>query len=169
MLAWLDAVEAEVETRFGDTRRALSLIQHAEATYEEHDPETNASPAWLDWFSPLRLAGFKGNTLVVAGQARAARETLEQVLAALPEESVKQRAIYLADAAAAAVLESDPDLACTYLQQALDILSRTWYATGMDRVKTVRQSLREWDSVPAVRALDDRLYDWHTTVNSLIS
>lgn len=168
MLAWLDAVEAEVETRFGDTRRALNLIHHAEQTLDEHDTEVNPSPAWLDWFSSARLAGFKGNTLMIAGRGREARETLEQVLAELPEESVKQRTVYLADIAAAAVLEHNPEAACSYLEDALDLLGRNWYATAMDRVKAVRQSLREWDSLPAVRALDDRLYDWHTTVNSLI-
>ncbi|MQY22688.1 hypothetical protein NRB20_58100 [Nocardia sp. RB20] len=122
----------------------------------------------MDWFSPIRLAGFKGNTLMTAGRGREARETLEQVLADLPDESIKQRTVYLADIAAAAVLEQDPELACRYLEEALDLLGRNWYATAMDRVKEVRQSLREWDSLPAVRSLDDRLYDWHTTVNSLI-
>ncbi|WP_153414471.1 transcriptional regulator [Nocardia macrotermitis] len=168
VLAWLDAVEAEVETRFGDTRRALKLVHHAEEIYQEHDADSNPSPAWMDWFSPIRLAGFKGNTLMTAGRGREARETLEQVLADLPDESIKQRTVYLADIAAAAVLEQDPELACRYLEEALDLLGRNWYATAMDRVKEVRQSLREWDSLPAVRSLDDRLYDWHTTVNSLI-
>lgn len=168
MIAWLDAVEAEVETRFGDTRRALSLIQHAEDSYREYDPEANPSPAWLDWFSPTRLAGFKGNTLLIAKRGREARETLVQVLADLPEDAVKQRAVYLADLAAASVLENNPEQACAHLEDALDHLGRTWYATAMDRIKAVRQSLRQWDSLPAVRTLDDRLYDWHTTVNSLV-
>ncbi|MFE3222905.1 XRE family transcriptional regulator [Nocardia sp. NPDC059228] len=168
MVAWLDAVEAEVETRFGDTRRALSLIQHAEDSYREYDPDTNPSPAWMDWFSPTRLAGFKGNTLLVAGRGREARETLEQVLVELPEDAVKQRAVYLADVAAAAVLENNPEQACSYLEDAMDHLGRTWYATAMDRIKAVRQTLRKWDSLPAVRNLDDRLYNWHTTVNSLV-
>lgn len=168
MVAWLDAVEAEVETRFGDTRRALSLIHHAEKAYEDYDSDTNPSPAWLDWFSPTRLAGFKGNTLITAGHGREARETLERVIADLPDDAVKQKSIYLADLAAAAVLEKNPEQACTHLEGALDQLGRTWYATAMDRIKAVRQSLRQWDSLPAVRALDDRLYDWHTTVNSLV-
>ncbi|MFC9433993.1 XRE family transcriptional regulator [Nocardia sp. NPDC057030] len=168
MAAWIDAVEAEVETRFGDTRRALNLIHHAEDILAGHDREAQPSPVWLDWFSPVRLAGFKGNTLMVAGRAREARETLEQVLAELPEDAIKQRSIYLADIAAAAILEKNPEQACSYLEQALDLLGRNWYATAMERIKVVRQTLRQWDSLPQVRALDERLYDWHTTVNSLI-
>ena len=33
----------------------------------------------------------------------------------------------------------------------------------MDRVRAVRQSLTRWDSLPSVRRLDERLYDWNTT------
>ncbi|MEU7141698.1 XRE family transcriptional regulator [Nocardia sp. NPDC046473] len=168
MTAWLDAVEAEVETRFGDTRRALSLIHHAEEAYREEGDDEQPSPAWLDWFSPVRLAGFKGNTLMVAGRGREARETLEAVLSDLPEGAIKQRSIYLADVAAASVLENNPEQACRFLEEALDLLGRNWYATAVDRIKVVRQSLRQWDSLPAVRSLDERLYDWHTTVNSLV-
>ncbi|MEV4234040.1 XRE family transcriptional regulator [Nocardia sp. NPDC049737] len=167
--AWLDAVEAEVETRFGDTRRALTLIHHAEDAYKSHSPDTDPSPSWMDWFSPTRLAGFKGNTLLTAGRGREARETLTSVIGDLPPEEVKQKPIYLADAAAACVLEKNPEAACGLLEEALDLLARNWYATALDRIKAVRQSLRQWDSLPAVRALDERLYDWHTTVNSLIS
>lgn len=166
IVAWLDAVEAEVETRFGDTRRALSLIYHAEQQFADADGRD--SPVWFDWFSEARLAGFKGNTQMVAGQGRDARETLEDVLRDLPDEAVKQRSIILADLAAAAVIEKKPEQACEYLSQALDQLGQNWYATAMERVKAVRQSLREWESLPEVRKLDERLYDWHTTVNSLV-
>ncbi|WP_084436207.1 helix-turn-helix domain-containing protein, partial [Aldersonia kunmingensis] len=161
MHAWLDAVEAEVETRFGDTRRALDLLHHAEQLYEAKNDRP--SPLWMDWFSEIRLAGFKGNTLLAAGRGRDARETLERVLADLPDDAVKQQSVVLTDLAAAAVVEKSPELACTYLSQALDQLGHYWYATAMDRVKTVRQSLRKWDSIPEVRDLDERLYNWHTT------
>ncbi|QBS44920.1 transcriptional regulator [Nocardia sp. CS682] len=167
MLAWLDAVEAEVETRLGDTRRALQLLYHAEAVYSEYDPEENPSPPWLDWFSTTRLAGFKGNTLLAAGMGAEARVTLEQALAGLPADAIKQRAVFLADLAAAAVLERNPEQACAHLEAALKVLGEHWYATAMDRVRDVRKSLRDWDSLPQVRKLDDQLYDWNTTIRSL--
>ena len=66
MLAWLDAVQAEVETRFGNTRKALQLIHHGEDIFATEEPRP--SPPWLDWFSPVWLAGFKGNTLLIAKQ-----------------------------------------------------------------------------------------------------
>jgi hypothetical protein len=165
MLAWLDAVEAEVETRFGDTRKALQLIHHAEDIFATEEPRP--SPPWLDWFSPVRLAGFKGNTLLTARRPGPAREALQSALDQLPEESAKQRSVFLGDLAAAAVAENDPEQACTLAEEALDQLARHWYATGMDRIRAVRESLTKWESRPCVRRLDERLYDWNTTVSAL--
>jgi hypothetical protein len=158
-------VEAETETRFGDTRKALQLISHAEEIYANEEPRP--SPAWLDWFSPVRLAGFKGNTLLIARQARQARQTLEKVLDDLPEEAAKQRSVVLGDLAAVAVSEDNPEEACRLAEMALEQLSRTWYATGMARVRSVRASLAPWESLPAVRRLDEKLYDWSTTLQAL--
>jgi hypothetical protein len=167
MLAWLDAVEAEAETRFGDTRRALALIRHAEDIYATEEPRP--VPAWLDWFSPARLAGFKGNTLLMDRQPGPARDTLQRVLDQLPDDSAKQRSVILGDLAAVAVSENNPEEACRLAELALDQLARTWYATGMARVRAVRESLSPWESLPSVRRLDERLYDWTTTVNALTS
>lgn len=165
MLAWLDAVEAEVETRFGNTRKALQLIHHAEDIFATEEPRP--SPPWLDWFSPVRLAGFKGNTLLTAKQPGPARDTLKTVLDQLPPESAKQRSVILGDLAAASLADNDPEQACALAEEALDHLARFWYATGMDRVRAVRESLIKWESLPCVRRLDERLYDWNTTVNAL--
>jgi hypothetical protein len=165
MLAWLDAVEAEAETRFGDTRKALHLIRHAEDIFATEVPRP--LPAWLDWFSSVRLAGFKGNTLLHDGQRTAARETLQNVLDNLPDESAKQRSVILGDLAAVAVSDNNPEEACRFAEMALDQISRTWYATGMARIRTVRESLAAWESLPAVRHLDERLYDWNATISAL--
>jgi ATP/maltotriose-dependent transcriptional regulator MalT len=165
MLAWLDATEAEVETRFGDTRKALQLIHHAEDIFATE--ETRPSPPWLDWFSPVRLAGFKGNTLLTARQHGPARDTLQRVLEHLPEESAKQRSVFLGDLAAVAVAENKPEEACVLAEEALDHLARYWYATGMDRIRAIRESLIKWEALPCVRRLDERLYDWNTTVSAL--
>lgn len=167
MLAWLDATEAEAETRFGNTRKALQLISHAEEILQNEEPRP--SPTWLDWFSPTRLAGFKGNTLLIAGQPERAREALQQVLDSSTddENTLKQRSVTLADLAAVAVAQNDAEEACRLTELALDNLARYWYATGMDRVRAVRQSLTKWESLPCVRHLDEHLYDWNTTVSSL--
>lgn len=163
--AWLGAVEAECETRCGNTRAALRLIQRAEDALTaggEH-----GSPVWLDWFTPVRLAAFKGNTQLAAGHLPQARETLRQVLDDLPEQDYKQRTVILGDLAAVEAADSNPEAACSYATEALDQLASRWYATGMDRIRAVRRTLTPWQQARCVRELDDRLYDWGTTVSAL--
>ncbi|MFI9766396.1 transcriptional regulator [Streptomyces sp. NPDC052415] len=165
LLAWLDAVEAECETRCGHTRTALHLIGHAEdvlAAGSDH-----ASPEWLDWFYPVRLAAFKGNTQLKAGHLPQARETLHGVLDALAPADEKQTTVVLGDLAAVEAASGDPEAACRYAVRALDQLERTWYAMGMDRVREVRRMLAPHQHEQCVRELDDRLYGWSTTVSAL--
>ncbi|WP_415950178.1 helix-turn-helix transcriptional regulator [Streptomyces sp. KLOTTS4A1] len=164
-LAWLDAVEAECETRCGNARTALHLIGHAEDTLAAGSE--NVSPGWLDWFGPTRLAAFKGNTQLQAGHLPQARTTLQHVLNDLPEDAAKQRTVVLGDLAAVEAAAGNPEEACSYATQALDQLEVTWYATGMDRVRDVRRALAPHQSESCVRNLDDRLYGWSTTVSAL--
>jgi tetratricopeptide (TPR) repeat protein len=164
-LAWLDAVEAECETIGGNTREALRLIHHAETTLNE--PTGNRSPDWLTWFSPVRLAAFKGNTQLKAKQYGQARETLTSALEAASAEDDKQRTVILGDLAAIEAAQDAPEAACQYAEQALDQLGRTWYATGMDRVLDVRKALQKWADHDCVQRLDDRLYGWQTTLSAL--
>ncbi|HEU5157343.1 MAG TPA: transcriptional regulator [Streptosporangiaceae bacterium] len=164
-LAWLDAVEAECETRCGHPREALRLLTHGEdvlATANDH-----TDPDWFDWFSPVRLAAFKGNTQLKAGHTIQARETLTQVLDALPAEAAKQRTVVLGDLASVEAAAGNPEAACARAEQALDQLTLTWYATGMDRIADVRRELQPWADHQCVRRLDDRLYGWQTTLSAL--
>ncbi len=163
--AWLDAVEAECETRCGNTRTALHLIGHAEDVLvagSEHP-----TPAWVDWFSPVRLASFKGNTQLKAGHLPQARETLLGVLDELPTTEDKQRTVIYGDLAAVEAAAGQPEQACQYALLALDQLEITWYATGMERIRDVRRALAPHQQKQCVQDLDERLYGWATTVSAL--
>jgi tetratricopeptide (TPR) repeat protein len=164
-LAWLDAVEAEIETICGNTREALRLINHAETVLA--GSSDHQSPSWFTWFSPVRLAAFKGNTQLKAGHLPQARETLTGALEAAPTADDKQRTVILGDLAAVEAANGDPEAACQYAGQALDQLGRTWYATGMDRVIEVRKALHQYADRECVQRLDDRLYGWQNTLSAL--
>lgn len=166
LLAWLDAVEAECETRAGNTRTALHLIRHAEDLLAD-DVDQAQAPEWLDWFSPVRLQAFRGDTELRAGHLPQARTTLTAVLEALPPDEEKQRSVILGDLAAVEAAAGSPEAACQHALSALDQLERTWYATGMDRIRDVRRALTPHQHEPCVRALDERLYGWSTTVSAL--
>lgn len=165
LLAWLDAVEAECETRCGHVRTALHLIGHAEDILA--DGGGIELPEWMDWFSPVRLAAFKGNTQLRARHLPQARDTLLGVLADLPATAEKQRSVILGDLAAVEAADGNAEASCDYASRALDQLATHWYATGMDRIREVRRALTAWQHEPCVRTLDDRLYDWGTTVSAL--
>lgn len=165
LLAWLDAVEAECETRCGHVRTALNLIRHGEdllARGGEHE-----TPEWMDWFSAGRLAAFKGNTQLKAGHLPQAHDTLLAALDALEVGEEKQRSVLLGDLAATEAARGRPEAACRYAVRALDQLELTWYAVGMDRVREVRRALSPHQQEQCVRDLDDRLYGWSTTVSAL--
>ncbi|MFF5895811.1 transcriptional regulator [Streptomyces argenteolus] len=164
LLAWLDAVEAECETRAGNTRTALHLIGHAEDLLAGGDDQV---PEWLDWFSHVRLAAFRGHTELRTGHLPQARATLTAVLDALPADEEKQRSVILGDLAAVEAAAGSPEAACEHALSALDQLERTWYATGMARIRDVRRALAPHQHEPCVRALDERLYGWSTTVSAL--
>lgn len=164
-LAWLDAVEAECQTISGNTREALRLIDHAETILAT--PSDHQSPDWFTWFSPVRLAAFKGNTQLKAAHLPQAKETLTGALEAAPATDDKQRTVILGDLAALEAAQGNPEPACQYAEQALDQLGRTWYATGMDRVLEVRKALQPWAAEECVLRLDDRLYGWQTTLSAL--
>ncbi|QNP65995.1 transcriptional regulator [Streptomyces genisteinicus] len=164
-LAWLDAVEAECETRCGNVRTALHLINHAEDILGG-DSE-NATPDWLDWFTPVRLAAFKGNTQLKAGHLPQARTTLTGVLEDLPSEDGKQRSVILGDLAAVEAAAENAQEACGYALRALEQLETSWYATGIERVRDVRRQLVPWQHEVCVRDLDEKLYGWGTTLSAL--
>jgi len=164
-LAWLDAVEAECETISGHTREAMRLIGHAEATLAAGSQY--APPDWFTWFSPVRLAAFKGNTQLKAGHLPQAKETLTGALDNASIADDKQRTVILGDLAAVEAAQHNPEAACAYAEQALDQLGITWYATGMDRVLEVRKALQPNAELDCVQRLDDRLYGWQATLSTL--
>ncbi|MGO9781409.1 MAG: transcriptional regulator [Streptosporangiaceae bacterium] len=164
-LAWLDAVEAECETIGGRTREALRLIEHAETALAAGSQ--HASPDWFTWFSPMRLAAFKGNTQLKARHLPQAMETLTAALNAGTAADDKQRTVILGDLAAVEAAQRNPEAACGYAEQALQQLAITWYATGMDRILDVRKALQPWAEQDCVQALDDQLYGWQATLSSL--
>ncbi|WP_345190427.1 transcriptional regulator [Streptomyces lavendulae] len=165
VVAWLDAVEAECATRCGDTRAALSLIAHGESVVE--DTAGQPTPEWMDWFSPIRLAAFKGNVQLAAGQLPQARETLLHVLDELPGDADKQRTVVLGDLGAVEAAARNPEEAAQYALRALELLEAHWYATGLERVREVRRALGPWAHEQYVRDLDDRLYGWGAVVSAL--
>lgn len=160
---WLDAVDAEILTRLDNVQGALELIAYAENAYRQDSPR----PEWLDWFTQSRLPVLRASALLNSGRIGQARVILERALQALPQHEVRQRATILADLAAISIAERDPASACKLLGSALQELKEDSNPNSVRRIRAVRAELTEWETMKAVRALDDRLYDWATTLGAV--
>lgn len=161
--AWMCAVTAEMEAKLGDGDGALAHLDAAAEALSRSDPAED--PAWLDFFDASRYAGFQGYCQLRLGRADEARAALTHTLAHLPASAAKQQAVTMADLAAVATVEGDPEEACRLLHLSLATLRDHWYATAMDRVQDVRRSLAPWDDHRSVRDLDDALYSWTATTH----
>src|SRR5512133_3365432 len=93
---------------------------------------------------PARLAGFNGLLRIRLGDPEAAQHILSQAIATLPAEAAKQRACYLADQATVHASAGEVEQACQLGSDALQILSEVEYATGVQRVRVLRASLRPY-------------------------
>jgi hypothetical protein len=141
------------------------MIDRAEKTMASSNE--HRAPEWFTWFSGTRLAAFKGNTQLVAGRHAQARDTLTAALKALGPEEGKQRAVILGDLAAVETAQENHASACNRINETLDQLALTWYATGMERIRAVRRDLQPWADTDEVHQVDDRLYSWETTLSTL--
>jgi hypothetical protein len=106
------------------------------------EPTTTPPPDWFTWFSVTRLRAFKGHTELTGRPLPQARTTLERSSTRCLAADGKQRVVILGDLA----MPSKPapgnvEAACALLEQALDQLAVTWYATGIDRVRDARRAL----------------------------
>jgi hypothetical protein len=142
-LAWMCAVESEVEAKLGDGRTANDLIARSEGALggQARAWPAGPDPQWLDFFDGSRLAGFKGFCRLSTGRCSDAAAALEQTLRTLPAGASKQRSITLADLARARAGQGELEESALLLGSAIDQLRSHWYATGVDRVDAVRRRL----------------------------
>lgn len=155
VLAWVNAVTAEVETISGNPNGGIQLLLEAEKALVAGDPQ----PEWLDWLTPTRMATLKATVLLSSGRARDARITLERTLAELPANDSKQRAAVCADLAAVAIAEGEDMAARDLLLRALDEVGMHGYHSALRRIAQVRGQLGGGEEFTVV---DQRLASWST-------
>lgn len=155
MSSWLAAIESEIQTNAGSKSAALAAIDRSRSALSASAPAP--SLAWFDYFDDTRLAGFAGYVELRSGRFEQARATLASALDRLPEEAVKQRAVFLCDLATVHLKSGDLDQACGVAGEAADQLHRAGYATGSGRLREFRTAVHPWVRAPAVRTLDEHL------------
>lgn len=163
--SWLHAVDAEIEARLGDHKRAVDLIGRAEEALSDADRSSVPDPEWLDYFDATRLNGFKGFCHINGGSPELAQEALLCSLMALKPNEAKQRTIVLADMADIHVRTKEIEQACVTLERALVNLDKHWYGIGWDRIYNVRRKMDNFEDTRSVRELDMRMNSsWGATM-----
>jgi transcriptional regulator with XRE-family HTH domain len=152
--AWLNCVRCEITASLDDEAVSLASLGRAESLLADVGNDEEAE--WFDFFDASRFAGFAGHANLLLGRTAEARLPLQASLAQLSPEAAKQRAVVLADLAASHV-DDDLEAACGLTAQALDQLSDSWYATGYERVQSVRRQLTPHQQTRHVRELEDRI------------
>lgn len=153
--SWLAAVESEIQTNAGQHGAALAAIDRAQEGLAR--PGLVPALPWFDYYDETRLAGFTGYAALRAGDFDRSRAALTDALDQLPEQAVKQRAVFLSDLATVHLHDGDLDEACRTAVSAADELHRAGYATGSDRLHQFRAAVAQWSDTPAVRMLDEQL------------
>ena len=153
--SWLAAVGSEITANAGSTRQSLDYIDLARTSFAR--PGFAPELPWFDFYDESRLNGFAGYANLRADRHEDALTLLSATLDHLPEKAVKQRAVALADLAAAHLGQGNVDHACAIAIDAVDRLRQAGYATGVGRIRALRFSLTPWATATAVRDLDQHL------------
>jgi transcriptional regulator with XRE-family HTH domain len=147
--SWVHCVTAEIEARTGSPETALTRIRQAEDALT-----TNGSdPDWLDFFDESRLAGFAGQTYLLASKHTLAVPRLRQALDQLAPDAARQRSVVQLDLAAA-LAPNDADQAAELAYRALEALTADPYAAAMSRVPQLSVALQ---ATPFAGELEDRV------------
>lgn len=153
--SWLFAVKAEVRAHAHNAQDTLRALGSAEDALENADVEED--PEWMDFFDRARLDGFRGYSYLSVQRPAEARQALTRTLDALPGNAQKQRAVTLADLAAACVQEAEIESATQLAQAALEVTMEEGYATAAERLLAVRATLDPFRRHNAVVEFDERL------------
>lgn len=155
LASWLAAVGSEITANAGSADESLAFIDRARVALAR--PVLAPDLSWFDFFDESRLDGFAGYASLRARRYDEAMTLLTATLKRLPGDAVKQRAVVLADLAAAHLASGDLDRSCAIATDAVDSLCQAGYATGLDRLRTLRSSMTPWAASAAVRDLDQHL------------
>lgn len=153
--SWLAAIASEITANAGSACQSLDSIDLARSALAR--PGLAPELPWFDFYDESRLDGFAGYANLRARRYDEAMTLLSDTLRGLPEDAVKQRAVVLADLAAAHLARGDLDHSCSIAADAADRLRQAGYATGLDRLRHLRSSMAPWATSKAVRDLDQHL------------
>ncbi len=152
--SWLAVVEAEAQANLNDATACYKALERAEPHIEQGIPDKD--PYWTGYDSS-RLSGYKGVCYLKLQKPENALIALQEALALAAPSAMRRHSTILTDLATAYVQQGEVEEGCKRADQALAITTQTKSAMVLHRIQKFRQLLEPWQSLSAVRDLDERL------------
>ena len=151
--AWLASLEAELHATLADRRATEAALRRADRAMRL--ASTEARRPGIDFFSPAKLAAYKGSCFMLLGQPAQARDYCQEALALL-SPAAHTRAFVELDLATTFAQQSEVDRACELARETLTGLGPDERTPRLvRRVQDFRGSLERKSSARSVRDLDE--------------
>jgi transcriptional regulator with XRE-family HTH domain len=151
---WIHAGRAEEHAVLGDPIACQRDLDDADRALSSAGRRTTGFFSHWDRF---RLAGFRGNCLLILGHPREAAATLAEALRNTPPSLLGPYACVCADLGAAHAQLGDVERACDLLSRGLAVACRAEAGPdGIERIAGIRNRYIHADS-PVVKDLDEQL------------
>jgi tetratricopeptide (TPR) repeat protein len=151
--AWLASLEAELHATLADRCATEASLRRADRAMRL--ATTEARRPGIDFFSPAKLAAYKGSCFMLLGQPARAREHCQEALALL-SPAAHTRAFVEFDLATTFAEQSEVERACELARETLSRLGPDERTPRLvRRVQDFRRSLDRNGSARIVRDLDE--------------
>jgi transcriptional regulator with XRE-family HTH domain/tetratricopeptide (TPR) repeat protein len=151
--AWLSGREAEERAQLGSPKPALNVLDGGLSAHSS--AQADQERAWTGFLDSSRMQGFAISTYGRLGQLAEARQAATDALAVLGEQ--KHSAMILADIADVELQQGHLDEGLQRAEAALDVVVKTEFSVGFERLTKLRHRLRRWAGEPSVRHFEDQL------------
>ena len=150
--AWLASLEAELHATLADRCATEAALRRADRAMRL--ASTEARRPGIDFFSPAKLAAYKGSCFMLLGQPTQAREHCQEALALL-SPAAHTRAFVELDLATTFAQQSEVERACELARETLTRGPDERTPRLVRRVQDFRRSLDRNGSARSVRDLDE--------------
>ena len=151
--AWLASLEAELHATLADRCATEAALRRADRAMRLASIE--ARRPGIDFFSPAKLAAYKGSCFMLLGQPTQAREHCQEALALL-YPAAHTRAFVELDLATTFAQRSEVERACDVARTTLSTLGPNERTPRLvTRVQDFRRSVDGNGSAPCVRDFDE--------------
>lgn len=150
--SWFSAVEATVRSISGDRASCHAALDRSRKAFLKAG--SAPAPPWLYSFDHSRLAAYEGGCLERIGELERARTTWDRALELLPDDRVRDRAVYLIHLATVYARLGEVEKSCALGEEAIVIALETSSVRITEQLGNLRTQLNPWNETGPVRNLD---------------